>query len=160
MLASRCLSHIHSFPIGLLWETGNDLSFVVRAAGNLTLMFTTCGCPLRGPGRTLHMRPELIGWTTVQAAIPTCPCVWWLEDYNKFLPICVLKFSWLWVQREKSVSCLLPSNMLGCPGAFMESRSVLHQDEVTAGWSVCLLPTVTPGELVVGIRDAQGSSDS
>lgn len=148
----------HHSPLGLLWETVNDFPFTLRAAA------TSHSCsphadPLCGPwathftrGRSLHgglqcklPHPHVHVFVGYRATINSYPSVSWSSA------ACGC--------REKNVSCLLLSNMLGCPGAFMKPHSVLRQEKITAGWSMCLLPTVTPGELVVGVRDAQESSD-
>lgn len=100
VLAVRCLSHPFS-PTKLALGDWGWLPIHSEGCGQLDTHVHTCGWPLQDPGCTLHMRSVLTGRTTVQAAISTGPCVWWLEDYNKFWPICVLKFSCLWVQREK-----------------------------------------------------------
>ena len=112
---------------------------------SLLILYNFGGCSqldnhfhhMLGPG--LHTSHEV--WAPREdcraSSVSPRPCVWGLQDCSIFPPNCVLLCRCLWLQRERMILASCHQTCVGTPqGACVKSYSVLHQEEIIAGWSM------------------------
>lgn len=92
--------------------------------------------------------------------ISTCPRVWGLEDCGIFPPNCVLLCRCLWVQTERMILASCYQTCVGTPWEHIWNPTLSDtRKRLQLIYPWWLLPTITLGGLIVGVRDTHGSCD-